>query len=210
MKWYKRFELKEVLKSNFKNGAIYYLWGNPHQLIIKKDGDNNIAIENDNLIFSTPSFDSVEMNKSILLSWYENLLKIEIDKIKDRIEKNVGQKADSYLVSSRLGHGHYSGLCYIESRSIEIHRKVVFYRKEILESVMTHELLHFIEPEHNKDFFGLLKKYCPYYQITDFCLAFKNPDYRYYNYINEVIEKKIEYNSYEEYCNVNNIKKEIL
>jgi len=50
MKWYKRFGLKEVLKSNFKNGAIYYLWGNPYQLIIRTDGDNNIEIEKDSLI----------------------------------------------------------------------------------------------------------------------------------------------------------------
>ena len=207
MEWYRRNFLKEFQKSYFKNGSIYYLWGYPYRLMIRWDG-NYISIENQNLVFSTLSKNTIEENRDILLSWYKDTLTIEINKVKKEIEKLVGQKANTYYVEKMKGYNTW-GTCTIKEKKIKVDRRLVLFNKEMLEQILIHELLHLIIPGHNKEFYALEKKYCPNLYPIRWCLAHKNPDYRYYNFYKEEKEKGFEY-SYEDYCKVKNINKEIL
>jgi predicted metal-dependent hydrolase len=99
--------------------------------------------------------------------------------------------------------------CNIKDRIINIDRRLALFRKEALEQVLIHELLHLVIREHNQEFIKLEEKYSPNIHAISWCLAKKNPDYRYYNFQIEQHEKKFEY-GYVEYCKINNIKKEIL
>lgn len=144
MEWYNHWKLKQFNKSYFKNEAIYYLWGIPYRLIRRK-GENYIITENENLIFSTSPHNSQKEDINILLSWFEDLLLNEINKMKDQIEEKVGQKANNYYVKKIYWDHQVSnklGICYLKKRVIEIDRRHTAFRKEVLESTLTHEILH--------------------------------------------------------------------
>ena len=133
MKWWKRSRLKEVLKSNCKNNAIYYLWGIPYRLLIKKG--NKIIIKNDNIEFFTSSINSQDKNRDILMEWYYRLLENEIYKIKSSIEKIVGVNAEAYYVKEANGKsssipGNIYGRCDIKTKNIEINKNVVFLKEK--------------------------------------------------------------------------------
>ena len=207
MKWWLRTELPEFQISNFKNGAIYYLWGYPYRLIIRRDG-NYIKTQEQNLIFSTTSKNTKEENRNILLLWYKNILTNETLKMKDEIELKIGVKANYYDVKKLRGYNCW-GTCNIEKRIINIDRRLVLFKSEALEHIIIHELLHLIIKEHNKEFYALEKKYCPNKDIIGFCLARKIADYRYYDWSNFRVAKRFEHGLVE-YCKIYNIKEEIL
>ena len=59
------------------------------------------------------------------------------------------------------------GSCNYHKKYININLKLVHKPQECLEYVLVHELIHIIEPSHNKNFYRLLKKYMPKWQMYD-------------------------------------------
>ena len=201
MKWYERWRIK--------GGSIYYLWGYPYKLKTDNEKCNEIKIKDNYLYF--PTFHKDPERKIKLENWYDNILEKEIEIIKDKIEKIVGEKANNYYIDAfrRRGGLSYWGTCERENKVITINRKAVFFRKEILEYLMIHELLHLRIKDHNDEFYKEVEKYCPNHSIIHLCYAFSNPDYRYFDYLLHKKNNNFDYD-FEEYCNIYKIKKDIL
>lgn len=53
------------------------------------------------------------------------------------------------------------GSCTPATRTIRINARLAAYPPLCLEMVVTHELVHLIEPSHNARFHALLDTYCP-------------------------------------------------
>lgn len=56
------------------------------------------------------------------------------------------------------------GACYVNKELIYININLVHYPKACIDYVLLHEYLHFIEPNHSKDFYNLIKMYMPNYK----------------------------------------------
>lgn len=56
------------------------------------------------------------------------------------------------------------GACYINRELIYININLIHYPKVCIDYVLLHEYLHFIEPNHSKDFYNLLDTYMPNYK----------------------------------------------
>ena len=56
------------------------------------------------------------------------------------------------------------GVCNIKTNTITLNLELSKYPIECLEYVIIHELSHFIHPNHSKDFWNLVSKYCPNYK----------------------------------------------
>lgn len=56
------------------------------------------------------------------------------------------------------------GVCNIKTNTITLNLELSKYTIECLEYVIIHELSHFIHPNHSKDFWNLVSKYCPHYK----------------------------------------------
>lgn len=56
------------------------------------------------------------------------------------------------------------GVCNIKNNNITLNLELSKYKIECLEYVIVHELSHLIHPNHSKDFWLLVSKYCPNYK----------------------------------------------
>ena len=56
------------------------------------------------------------------------------------------------------------GVCNIVKKNITLNYELYKYDIECLDYVIVHELAHFIEPNHSKNFWEVVKKYCPDYK----------------------------------------------
>lgn len=56
------------------------------------------------------------------------------------------------------------GSCTPSKNSLTLNKKLVHYPFEFIEYVMLHEFVHFIHPNHSKDFYQVIAKYMPDYK----------------------------------------------
>ena len=57
------------------------------------------------------------------------------------------------------------GLNYVNRKEIVIGQKLVHFSKEIIDSVLIHELCHDFYQNHSKEFYNIYSKYCPNFRI---------------------------------------------
>ena len=56
------------------------------------------------------------------------------------------------------------GVCNRKNNNITLNLELINYNIECLDYVIVHELCHFIQPNHSKDFWHLVEKYYPNYK----------------------------------------------
>ena len=56
------------------------------------------------------------------------------------------------------------GVCYRKSKTITLNTRLLEYDISCLDYVIIHELSHFIHPNHSKEFWKLVSKYCNNYK----------------------------------------------
>ena len=57
------------------------------------------------------------------------------------------------------------GVCNIKTKNITLNSMLLKYSVDKLDYVIIHELSHLIYPNHSKDFWNLVCKYCPNYKV---------------------------------------------
>ena len=87
-------------------------------------------------------------------------LKIEaaLPAVVERLETEMGVHASSWSVRHMKTRW---GSCTPATGAIRINSRLADYPPECLEFVVAHELVHLMEPSHNKRFHMLLDVYCP-------------------------------------------------
>lgn len=90
---------------------------------------------------------------------YRREVKRALPAIAAKYEAAVGRAAASWQVRSMASRW---GSCTPAKRSIRIALQLAAYPPECLDAVACHELVHLVEPSHNKRFHMLLDCYCPH------------------------------------------------
>ena len=57
------------------------------------------------------------------------------------------------------------GNCTPEKNIISLNTRLIFFRTQVIEYVIYHELAHFTYPHHQKDFWSLVESWCPNYKL---------------------------------------------
>lgn len=113
---------------------------------------------------------------------------IEENKIYSKDEKTIDKFLSKYIYSIYEEHLNYWynifeetipvpnlkirkmtsrwGVCNIKNKNVTLNLELSKYNVEALDYVIVHELSHFIHPNHSKDFWLLVSKYCPNYKIV--------------------------------------------
>ena len=56
------------------------------------------------------------------------------------------------------------GVCYLQKNSISLTKSIIHVPKHLVEYVIIHEFCHFTYPNHSKQFYALVSKYCQDYK----------------------------------------------
>ena len=129
----------------------FYLFGNVYDIVY---GFNELEINNNKIYVSNEKELNKYLNNKInevfseRLNYWYNIFEEKIPVPNLKIRK----------MTSRWG------VCNLKNKNITLNYNLYKYDISCLDYVIIHELSHFIHPNHSKDFWNLVSKYCSNYK----------------------------------------------
>lgn len=133
-----------------KQTEFYYL-GEKYNVILTNIDEVNI---DGNYIFG---------KKEKIDKWYKNQMKHIFS---ERLEYNFNLFEENIPFPNlriRLMKTRW-GVCNIKTKTVTLNSLLLKYSIDKLDYVIVHELSHLVYPNHSKDFWNLVSKYCPKYK----------------------------------------------
>ena len=141
----KRSSNREDKKVKLVTKDFYYLYGEKYLGNVVKKGNLEVHYHNTKEFYNLIKED------------YLNYLNERVEFYKN--EMNLKYK---FNVSVRFMKTRY-GSNTISTHNLHFNYILVHFRKEIIDSVVVHELAHSLEANHGKRFYDIVYKYCPNY-----------------------------------------------
>ena len=142
-----------------KNNAEVFVWGVPHKLeLVVRRGHPKIVIEEGVMKMYVRPDSTKAKRLEFLDKWYRNILKESAPDIISKWETKLGIRVNKLYVRKMKSHW---GSCNYTKQTMRLNSELVKRSPECLEYVIVHEMLHFFEKGHDKNFYRLLGKYIP-------------------------------------------------
>jgi len=59
------------------------------------------------------------------------------------------------------------GACYANAKRLLFNTKLLHFDKQVIDSVIIHELVHLMQPNHSQQFWKYVHRFCPNYKELD-------------------------------------------
>jgi predicted metal-dependent hydrolase len=162
----------------FLNQESHFVWGECYLLnVVEVNKAPRIELIGSQLIYYVKSDWSQAQKLRFLDRWYRGLIRDQLDKIVPKWEGLVGVKANQFLIQKMKT---LWGSCNTKTHTIRLNSELAKKPKECLEYVLVHELMHLIEPSHNRRFVTLMDQHMPDWKALKKILnnsLIKNEDY---------------------------------
>jgi len=141
----------------------HYLWGKRYLLkVIEKDAAPSIELRHSTLRLRIRSGSSDEKKQTVLDGWYREQVKRAITSLVAKWEELMGVKVEKFFVRRMKTKW---GSCNPRSRSIRLNSELAKKPRECLEYIVVHEMIHLLEPTHNRTFVALIDQFMPKWQF---------------------------------------------
>ena len=146
----------------FLDRESHYVWGRRCLLRLIENADRNeVILAHNRLVLSVRTGTAVEKRERLLDEWYRHRLSDAAGPVLRRWEKLIGVGASRLYVQRMKTRW---GSCNPKSKSIRLNSELAKKPPDCLEYIIVHELLHLIEPTHNRRFSQLLEQFLPDWQ----------------------------------------------
>jgi predicted metal-dependent hydrolase len=140
----------------------HYVWGRRYLLRVVEDAERNeVTLSHNRFVLSMKPGTPASRRVAIVDEWYRHRLKEAAAPILLRWEKLIGVKSSRLYVQRMKTRW---GSCNHDSKAIRLNSELAKKPQDCLEYIVVHELLHLIEPTHNRRFTQLLEQYMPDWQ----------------------------------------------
>jgi predicted metal-dependent hydrolase len=141
----------------------HYLWGKRYLLkVIEKDATPSVELSSSILRLRIRSGASDEKKRFVLDWWYREQLKEALPPLIAKWEQLMGLKVEKFFVQRMKTKW---GSCNPRSRSIRLNSELAKKPRECLEYIVVHEMVHLLEPTHNRTFVALIDQFMPKWQF---------------------------------------------
>ena len=145
--------------ATFENDEIHYVWGKPLRLQIIESPDTcGMEPTSDRLLMHVLPGTNRLRRKTMLDKWHTEQLARALPGLIKKWEPLIGVSVAR--VSVRPMKTRW-GSCSIKSRRIRINTELAKRPPECLEYIIVHEMVHLLEPSHNKRFAALMNGFMP-------------------------------------------------
>lgn len=156
---HKRKNELQQAKNYFYESGEYHPYQGKHYLlnVIHHEKRSKIIIRDHRVIdlYISVQKDRVE-RKRIFDKWYANKLKLAIPPLLEKWQTQIGETITEWRIKRMKTRW---GSCNAKARRIWFNLELAKYSIECLEYVVVHELVHLLEPSHNKRFKSLMNRY---------------------------------------------------
>jgi predicted metal-dependent hydrolase len=136
-----------------------YVWGKRYELqIVEKDAVPRVELLEDRMLLCVRPGMGIRKQRAILDAWYREATLCAIPALIRKWEPVVGVSVARFFVRKMKTRW---GTCNTRSAHIRLNSELAKKRPECLEYVVVHELVHLLEPSHNKRFKALMAQFMP-------------------------------------------------
>ncbi|NIZ40970.1 SprT family zinc-dependent metalloprotease [Entomospira entomophila] len=149
-----------------KTSEGLYLWGKEYSVQFSHQ-EKRTSIEKDEAMI-TVTASNQQQCMTLLRRWCLEQLRYEIERFIDHWSLTLGVVVESYQVRKMKRRW---GSCYWNRSRIIINQSLLHGRRELLEYVIVHEMLHLIEHRHSKVFYDRMQELFPHWRELDTALV---------------------------------------
>jgi len=162
----KSFEKVRIRRSSavpvIEEGAEILLWGKAYTLVIRENAESpSVQIDQDAVILSFHRKADTELRTKSLISWYRDRITERIPDLAAKWEPIMGITVHEWRIRRMKTRW---GSCSCKSKRIWLNLDLARHPETLLEYIVVHEMVHFLEPSHNARFYALMGKYFPEWQ----------------------------------------------
>lgn len=146
-------------EQKFNTGELHYFKGKPYPLEVTINKSKSCVIfSKEKLILNVRDKSSSEKKEQALNEWYRHQLKTEIKRLIKKYEPIMEVSVAEFGVKNMKTNW---GSCNYSARRIWLNLQLAKKPSECLEYVVVHEMVHLLEPSHNKRFYTFMDSFLP-------------------------------------------------
>jgi len=150
-------EIKKVLPIVLiKHNSSLLILGKKMQIIFEEGNLNKIFVTKNNIIIKSYN----DSHTKILKKWFVNKILLYSKNYVDNVSKSLNLNVKAIKISNSF---NYWGSCN-SAGVIHLNWRLILAPTQVLEYIIVHELCHLKEFNHTKNFWMLVKKFCPDYK----------------------------------------------
>ncbi len=150
---------KIILPKKFISGEEHYFCGEKFILeVVQNSSSNRIQIEGNKIYLQVKNLSNFAQRQKIFDDFYRASLREKIPPLIAKYEIKMNTKVKNFGIKKMKTR---YGTCNIEARRIWLSLELAKRTPQFLESVVVHEMVHFFERRHNKNFYDLMNKFMP-------------------------------------------------
>lgn len=147
----------------FLNQESHYVWGECYLLNVVEIGKTpRIELSGNQLMYYSKSNWDQAQKLKFLDAWHRELIRDQLVDMVPKWEGSIGVKANQFLIQKMKT---LWGSCNTKTHSIRLNSELAKKPRECLEYVVVHELMHLIEPSHNRRFVTLMDQHMPEWRV---------------------------------------------
>lgn len=141
----------------------HYVWGKRYLLeVIEKDAAPEVELKHSRLLLTIRPGSSESKRQAVLEEWYREQLKAAVPPLVAKWEPRLGVKVQRFFVQHMKTKW---GSCSPHTDTIRLNTELTKKPPECLEYIVVHEMVHLLEPTHNRHFVALMDQFMPQWQV---------------------------------------------
>jgi predicted metal-dependent hydrolase len=153
-----RSQLRETPRE-YIDRESYYLWGKRYLLnIIETEATPHLELQHDRILLHILPDITTDRKRAIIDEFYRHQIEAAIPPLIEKWERLMGLHVNSFTVRKMKTKW---GSCTPALQTIRFNLELAKKPAECLEYVIVHEMVHLLEPSHNKRFIAFMDSFMP-------------------------------------------------
>jgi predicted metal-dependent hydrolase len=154
---YARLPATEILERE-----SHYVWGVRYLLHMNVGTRYHVEQTPTQLVLTAPAHSTSTQRSAYLQRWYRQQLLAVVAPLVATWSTRMGVQVNHVYVQQMKTRW---GSCNTRAGHIRLNTELAKYPPHLLEYVLVHELVHLLEPSHNKRFYALLGQFWPSWHV---------------------------------------------
>jgi predicted metal-dependent hydrolase len=147
----------------FLNRESHYVWGKRYLLkVVELEDVPSVQLKHSKIVLSIRPGSAEEKKQAVLEEWYREQLKVAVPNLIAKWQPLMGVHVERFFIQRMKTKW---GSCNTSFGNIRINTELAKKPRECLEYIVVHEMVHLLEPTHNKHFVFLMDQFMPKWQF---------------------------------------------
>jgi predicted metal-dependent hydrolase len=143
----------------YQSRESHYVWGRRYLLsVVERDAKPSVLLEHSRILLQVRPGTLRDRRAEIMHTWHKQLLHEAIPAMIATWEPILGVSVRQYYLQRMKTKW---GSCNPQAHHIRLNTELAKKPRDLLEYVVVHEMIHLLEPSHNKRFYDLLNQHYP-------------------------------------------------